>query len=88
MAVSLCVITMFRNLFILVLAVIMDMMETRIIDAQIGQNLKNNRGSPRVLGDRRHGLKMWRQTIFKAPTSDRDYQENRDNLRQQQTDAA
>ena len=29
--------------------------------------------------------KMWRQTIFKAPTSDWNYQENRDNLRQRQT---
>ena len=27
-------------------------------------------GAPRVLGDRQHGLKMWQQTIFKAPTSE------------------
>ena len=28
-------------------------------------------GPPRVFGDRQHGLKMWRQTFFKALTSDR-----------------
>ena len=42
-------------------------------------------GPPRVFGDRRHSLKMWWQTIFKMPTSDRSHQENRNNLRQQQT---
>ena len=41
-------------------------------------------GPSKGLGDRQHGLKMWQQTIFKAPTSDRNYQEKRENLRQRQ----
>ena len=34
----------------------------------------------RVLGDKQHRLKMWQQITFKAPTSDINHQENRNNL--------
>ena len=42
------------------------------------------RGLPRGFTDRRHDLKMWRQSFLKTPTADRNWQKKSDILWQRQ----